>query len=124
MIFKKPIFVPVHKWIPLPPQPYCAITLYPFVFVRYSLAKTLKWFTWSWLKKLIRHETIHFYQVQRVGWLKFYITYLIYQYKYGYNKNPYEQQAHMMEKDETYLPPYLEYRVCEEHRKRMEQRSL
>ncbi len=42
---------------------------------------------------LFRHELEHVYQVQRMGWFKFYATYLIHAVKYGYDKIPVEVEA-------------------------------
>ncbi len=58
------------------------ITIYPFVFV---LDKDDK--------ELIRHEMVHVKQVQREGWFKFYTKYIYFNFKYGYENNPYEIEA-------------------------------
>lgn len=44
-------------------------------------------------KKLLAHELVHVMQVQRDGWLHFYLKYLYYHAKYGYKNNPYEIEA-------------------------------
>ena len=65
------------------------MVLYPFVLFKRSKAEVSD--------KLFRHELQHVYQVQREGWLKFYITYLWYQIRYGYCKYPYEDEARSVE---------------------------
>ena len=50
--------------------------------------------------RLFRHELEHYYQVQRVGWWKFYTTYLFYNLTEGYKNNPYEIEARNRENDE------------------------
>jgi hypothetical protein len=59
------------------------ITLYPFIFYRGQPA--------DWLRK---HEWVHVMQVRRHGWLKFYVMYLYYQVRFGYEKNPFEIEAY------------------------------
>lgn len=44
---------------------------------------------------LARHEFEHVRQVRREGWLRFYLTYLFYQIKYGYRENPFEVEARL-----------------------------
>jgi len=117
MIFKKPIYVNVSKWSLLPPPPYSGITIYPFVIISYSRAMSHKWFTWSWLHKLIRHETIHFFQMQKEGLIKFYIKYMYYTIRYGYDNNPYEIEAYKEQEAYGHLPITLEVAVKEEYDK-------
>lgn len=115
MIFKRPLFVTVSKWSPLPPKPYSGITIYPFVLINYSRALAHEWFTWSWLQELIRHETIHIHQMQTDGLFKFYIKYMYYTIRYGYDNNPYEIEAYAKQVDPTYLTIELEKAVQEEY---------
>lgn len=42
---------------------------------------------------LIRHEQIHWAQYQRMGALRFYVTYCWYTLRYGYWNNPMEVEA-------------------------------
>ena len=42
---------------------------------------------------LIRHERKHEEQALRLGLLKFYLLYLYYQLRYGYENNPLEREA-------------------------------
>ena len=49
--------------------------------------------------RLYRHELEHCYQVKRLGRFKFYTTYLWYQLRYGYKKNPFEVEANEREND-------------------------
>jgi hypothetical protein len=44
-------------------------------------------------KSLISHERVHWDQYLRLGALRFYATYLYYQVRYGYEKNPMEIEA-------------------------------
>lgn len=43
--------------------------------------------------ELFRHELEHVYQVQRMGWWKFYISYLWLAIRHGYDLHPYEVEA-------------------------------
>lgn len=47
--------------------------------------------------QLYRHELQHCYQVERLGRLRFYATYLWYQIRYGYKNNPFEVEANAYE---------------------------
>lgn len=49
--------------------------------------------------RLFRHELEHVYQVQRMGWIKFYFTYLWWLARLGYKKHPYEIEANERELD-------------------------
>jgi len=49
--------------------------------------------------RLYRHELQHCYQVASLGRLKFYSTYIWYQIRYGYKKNPFEVEANQREDD-------------------------
>jgi len=59
------------------------ITLYPYVFYQGEPSEALKY-----------HESIHLEQIKKEGFLKFYTKYVYYDLKYGYEKNPYEIEAH------------------------------
>lgn len=59
-----------------------AVTIYPFIFYRGIPTAEVR-----------RHELVHINQIQKIGWLKFYITYLWYSVKLGYRNNPYEKEA-------------------------------
>lgn len=52
-------------------------------------------------RQLYRHELEHCYQVERLGRLRFYTTYIWYQIRYGYKKNPFEVEAN--EREDTPL---------------------
>ncbi len=69
------------SWLPLPRR-FVAITIAPFIFHKVPLSEALK-----------RHELVHIEQVNRLGWVRFYVTYLWYSIKYGYDKNPFEIEA-------------------------------
>ena len=46
---------------------------------------------------LFRHELEHVYQIRRDGWLKFYVKYVYFSFRHGYEKNPYEVEAVKMQ---------------------------
>ena len=83
---KPPYIIEVNKlW-----SGYKGFTFYPFIFV-----------TEPDNERLIRHEKVHIRQ-QLDGWLiGFYLKYLYYQWKYGYEKNPYEIEAYRLQDDKT-----------------------
>jgi len=68
-----------------------AITLYPFIL--YSRTKPFLLARPDYLKSLFKHEYIHIEQVRRIGWFKFYFTYIIGNMKTGYKQNKYELEA-------------------------------
>jgi hypothetical protein len=47
--------------------------------------------------RLFRHELEHWYTVQKMGWIKFYASYLWESVKHGYEKNKYELAAEAVE---------------------------
>jgi hypothetical protein len=65
-----------------------AITLYPFIFYN-GIPKSTT----------IKHEHVHIKQIQRLGVIKFYITYLYYSMKHGYEGNPLEIEAYIKQDD-------------------------
>jgi|14_taG_2_1085336.scaffolds.fasta_scaffold00147_23 hypothetical protein len=60
-----------------------AIVLYPFIIYRSDLDKRL----------FHRHEWVHVEQVRRLGWFRFYVSYLKEQYTVGYWDNKFEVEA-------------------------------
>ena len=60
-----------------------AITIAPFIFFNGVPSEETR-----------THELVHIAQVNRLGWLKFYILYLYYSWKYGYRQNPFEKEAY------------------------------
>lgn len=72
-------------------------------------ARGMTLWPWIWIKgdsmddRLFRHELQHCYQIDRRGRLNFYVTYVWYQIRYGYKKNPFEIEAEMAE-TEPLLP--------------------
>jgi hypothetical protein len=68
-----------------------AIVLYPYVLFRRGKREVSD--------RLFRHELEHVYQVKRMGWFKFYSTYLWYSLRHGYWNNPYEIEARAMENE-------------------------
>lgn len=63
-----------------------AIVIYPFMLFRRKQMYVSE--------QLFRHELQHVYQVEDIGWLKFYVKYLWFSLRYGYKKNPYEIEAY------------------------------
>jgi len=49
---------------------------------------------YEWLKK---HEECHWAQYKRMGFVKYYATYIFYHFKYGYWDNPMEVEARKAE---------------------------
>jgi hypothetical protein len=47
---------------------------------------------------LIRHEQCHWQQAQRMGIVRFYLTYAWYTIRYGYRNNPLEVEAREAER--------------------------
>jgi hypothetical protein len=72
------------------------IVIYPYILYSLKEGKVPE--------SLHRHELEHIKQVEREGWLKFYLTYLWYQVKYGYEKNPYEIEARKAEEQWENVP--------------------
>jgi len=68
---------------------YDAWVLYPFMFFRDKREDVSD--------RLFRHELEHVYQVQREGWFKFYLKYLLYAIRYKYKNIPYEVEARLAE---------------------------
>ena len=60
-----------------------ASVIYPFIFTKDKNNKVL-----------MAHEMVHVEQIKRLGWLRFYATYLYYQIRYGSDKNPFEIEAY------------------------------
>ncbi|MEI0604623.1 hypothetical protein R4K55_10410 [Brachyspira alvinipulli] len=50
---------------------------------------------------LFRHELIHIYQIEYLGFCKFLFLYIMYSIKYGYTYNPFEKQARFYENIDT-----------------------
>lgn len=48
---------------------------------------------------LFRHELEHVYQVKRKGWFGFYLKYLYFNIRYGYENNPFEIEANERENE-------------------------
>ena len=67
------------------------ITLYPFIFYNRK-----HWHIQSYMRK---HEWVHIAQIRRVGWFKFYATYIYYNITLGYDNNPYEVEAYSKQAD-------------------------
>jgi hypothetical protein len=64
---------------------YAGMVIYPFMLFKRD-QKDID-------DRLFRHELEHIYQVQKYGWIKFYVTYIWYNIRYGYRENPYEVVA-------------------------------
>ena len=82
-MIKPPYIIEVKKlW-----SGYVGFAFYPFIFVvdKHS-------------DELIRHEKVHIQQ-QLDGWIiGFYIKYVYYHFRYGYENNPYEIEAYEKQK--------------------------
>lgn len=63
--------------------------LYPFVL--FSQAQDIV------TNVLFRHELEHVYQIRRDGWIVFYVKYIYFILRYGYENNPYEVEATKMQ---------------------------
>ena len=68
-----------------------AITLYPFILYSQSIPALKR--RGDYLVTLFKHEYIHIEQVRRLGWFKFYLSYLNENRKTGYKQNKYELEA-------------------------------
>jgi len=82
----KKIEIVLKRW-PFPRKTK-AITLYPFIFYRETPTIETR-----------RHEAEHIKQVKKLGWFKFYGSYLVETVKKGYKKNKYEKAARKAEKE-------------------------
>ena len=76
-----------RHWLFRLPGMMDAIVLYPYILFRGN----------STTPQLYRHELEHFYQVQRDGFLRFYIRWLWLTFRRGYWNNPYEIEARAAE---------------------------
>jgi hypothetical protein len=81
----------IYIWNTIPFFFHDAITIYPFIFIKRKMKDN---------KVLLQHEMIHIEQVKRLGWLRFYITYLWYNFTRGYKKNPFEVEAYARQNEE------------------------
>lgn len=88
------------------------MVLWPWMWLRpvrtypaYPPAEFPEWYE-ARERQLYRHELEHCYQVKRLGILRFYATYLWYQIRYGYKKNPFEVEAN--EREDTPLTAHEE----------------
>lgn len=69
---------------------FVGITLYPLgIYVLPELIAD---------KRLRKHEMAHWQQAQRMGAVRFYLTYLWYSVRYGYRNNPLEIEAREKER--------------------------
>lgn len=80
---------PVYHFLPLRKSWIGGITIYPFIFFKRKREEITD--------TLFRHELEHIYQVKRLGWFRFYISYLIENIKEGYQNNKYELEAESRE---------------------------
>jgi len=65
------------------------MTIYPFILFKFDKSKITD--------ALFRHEMEHIYQVERVGWIKFYLGNLWQNLRHGYRNNKYEVAAYAIE---------------------------
>lgn len=68
-----------------------AIVLFPFIIYK-AEEKDVP-------RETILHELVHVEQINRMGWFRFYWTYLKYQRSHGYWKNPLEVEARALAKE-------------------------
>ena len=80
---------------------YGAWVLFPFMFFRQPRHEVSD--------QLFRHEMEHVYQVLRMGWWKFYATYLWYLWRHGYDDHPYEIEAYAVQ-DQELTPTEREFK--------------
>jgi hypothetical protein len=80
---------PVYNFLPLRKSWIGGITIYPFIFFKRKREEITD--------RLFRHEMEHIYQVERLGWFKFYLTYLWQNIRVGYKRNKYELEAESVE---------------------------
>ena len=85
------------RWFTPPWGSIRAITLYPFIFLRAG-----------WPASTMRHELIHVWQIRKVGWFRFYLTYLWDAARVGYGRIPVELEAWQEQHSTSYLPAELE----------------
>lgn len=98
------VYVVRKRWWTPPWGRFTGLALVPFIFLRAP-----------WPAERLRHELIHVYQAQRVGWLRFYAGYL-WEWRLGWRAiggTPYaelsdELEAHRYQGDPSFLPPELE----------------
>lgn len=96
---RRPPWIIRKRWWTPPFGRFTAITLYPFIFVRLPVSEPT-----------LRHELIHVWQVQREGWLRFYVTY-VWQWlalRIPYRSLPAEVEAYANDEDAGFLPANLE----------------
>lgn len=80
---------PVYNFLPLRKSWIGGITIYPFIFFKRKKEEITD--------RLFRHELEHIYQVERLGWFRFYLTYIWESIRHGYKKNKYELEAEAVE---------------------------
>ena len=68
-----------------------AITLYPFILFSRTVGGVKTRYRNP--EQLFKHEFIHIEQVRRLGWFKFYLSYINENRKTGYKQNKYELEA-------------------------------
>ena len=79
----------IYRFLPLRWSWIAGITIYPFIFFKYSREEVSN--------RLFRHELEHIYQVRRRGWFRFYLSYLWESIRRGYKNNKYEIAANAVE---------------------------
>lgn len=94
----RPPWIVRKRWWTPPFGRFSGITLYPFVFLRPG-----------WSERTMRHELIHVWQVEMLGWFRFYGLY-VWRWIRGvpYHEQPAEVEAYANDSDPDFLPPRLE----------------
>ncbi|NBW14827.1 MAG: hypothetical protein EBR82_43190 [Caulobacteraceae bacterium] len=74
---------------------WLAWLLKKFGFLAITLPPLGVFFVNQWDEKsaLYKHELVHWEQYKKMGLINFYLTYLWYQVRYGYQNNPMEIEA-------------------------------
>lgn len=81
----------LNNWLTNRNRRWLGITLYPYILFRDEKELVSD--------RLFKHELCHIYQVQRIGWIKYYVTWLYYNIRYGYSGNPFEEEARLYDND-------------------------
>ena len=93
----KPIVVRKRWWMP-PWGKFSGLTIYPVILL-----------SPGWKAETLRHELIHCWQVQKAGWVGFYVGYVLdWCLGTAYIDLPAEIEAYRNQYDPGYLPADLE----------------
>jgi len=79
----------IYRFLPIRWTWIGGITIYPFICFKRSKGEVEDY--------TFRHELEHIYQVQELGWIRFYLTYLWESLRHGYRRNKFEVAARDIE---------------------------